>query len=121
MPNIYKTLMVAGSAAALAVAAPAFAQGEAPVIVEGGRPTAVVSYADLNLASNSGVATLNGRVSRAASNICVSNTRKDLSAHLAELNCFKSAMAGAKTQIDRAVADSRTQLASSGAIKVAAR
>ena len=42
---------------------------------EGGAPTAVVSYADLDLSSSAGLATLNGRISRAASSICTESGR----------------------------------------------
>ena len=103
------------------VAAPAFAQGESPVVVEGGVPTAVVSYADLDIGSPSGLATLNGRLHRAASRICFADGRTDLATRVAWSRCYESAMTGAKAQLDRAIADSKMQLASSGAIKVAAR
>jgi UrcA family protein len=103
------------------ISVPAFAQGENPVVVEGGRPTAIVSYADLDLGSSSGVATLNGRIYRAASHICVEDGRTDLATRLNYANCFNAALASAKVQIDRAVASESQRIASSGAIKVAAR
>jgi UrcA family protein len=106
---------------AVLVAVPAFAQGEGPVVVEGGVPTAIVSYADLDIGSASGLATLNGRISRAASNLCFEHTRKDIDRASFEARCFKSAMAGAKSQVDRALADRSLRLASNGSIKVAAR
>ena len=39
------------------IAVPAFAQGDSPVVVEGGVPTAIVSYADksMRLASNGAI------------------------------------------------------------------
>ena len=89
------------------ISVPAFAQGGKPVIVEGGRPTATVSYADLDLGSSTGVATLNGRIYRAAS--------------LNYESCFNAALASAKVQVDRAVTDKSQRIASSGAVKVAAR
>lgn len=103
------------------IAAPAFAQGESPVVVEGGVPTAVVSYADLDIGSSSGLATLNGRISRAASSLCFEGGRTDIARANFEARCFKTAMAGAKSQVDRALSDRSLRLASSGAIKVAAR
>jgi UrcA family protein len=107
--------------AAALVAAPALAQGESPVIVEGGVPTAIVSYADLDIGSKSGLATLNGRISRAASSLCFEGGRTDVARATFEARCFKSAMTGAKSQVDQALAGQSVRLASSGAIKVAAR
>ncbi len=103
------------------IATPALGQGEGPVVVEGGVPTAVVSYADLDIGSAQGLATLNGRISHAASNLCFETGHKDLDRATFEARCFRSALAGAKTQVDRAIADRNMQLASGGAIKVAAR
>ena len=34
------------------LAAPAYGQGQSPIVVEGGVPTAIVSYADLNIGSH---------------------------------------------------------------------
>lgn len=103
------------------MAVPALAQGESPVIVEGGLPTAVVSYADLDLSSTNGLATLNGRISRAASSICTESGRKELSRQLYEARCFKTAIESTKAQVERAVADMNQRVASIGTIKVAAR
>ena len=103
------------------VAAPAFAQGDSPVVVEGGVPTAIVSYADLDLSSGSGLATLNGRITRAASRLCLGNAHKDVDTKVFEARCFDTAMAGAKPQVERAIAEKSLQLASNGAIRVAAR
>jgi UrcA family protein len=107
------------AALAALIAAPGLAQGESPVIVEGGVPTAVVSYADLDLGSPSGLVTLNGRINSAASRLCHEGGRRDLSMQMHEARCFRTAIASAKPQIDRAIAG-RT-FASSGTIKVAAR
>jgi UrcA family protein len=103
------------------IAVPAFAQGESPVVVEGGVPTAIVSYADLDIGSSSGLATLNGRVTRAASRLCFDGAHKDVATKVGEERCFDTAMASAKPQIQRAIAEESLQLASKGAIKVAAR
>lgn len=101
------------------VAMPAFAQGENPVIVEGGAPTAVVSYADLDLSSQSGLATLNGRINSAASRLCHEGGRKDLPTQMYEARCLKTAIASARPQVERAIGGKA--FASSGTIKVAAR
>jgi len=103
------------------IAVPAFAQGDSPVVVEGGVPTAIVSYADLDIGSSSGLATLNGRISRAASRLCFDNAHRDVPTKALEARCFDTAMASAKPQVERAIADKSTSLASNGAIKVAAR
>jgi UrcA family protein len=103
------------------VAVPALAQGESPVVVEGGVPTAIVSYADLDIGSSSGLATLNGRITRAASRLCFDKAHKDVPTKVFEARCFDTAMASAKPQVERAMADETLRLASKGAIRVAAR
>jgi len=67
----------------LALATPAYAQNE-PVLIEGGLPVAVVSYADLNISSPAGRHVLEGRVSRAASDLCLENYRQSLSEFAAQ-------------------------------------
>ena len=101
------------------IAGPAIAQD--PVVVEGGAPTARVSYADLDLGSASGIATLNGRIHRAASRLCFEDGRTDIATRLNWTSCYKGALAQAKVQVDRAVADRTLRMASSGTIKIAAR
>ena len=108
-------------ALAALMAVPALAQGESPVIVEGGLPTAVVSYADLDLSSSNGLATLSGRISRAASRICTESGRKELRRQLSEARCFRTAIQSAQPQVERIAADSSERMASSGTIRVAAR
>jgi UrcA family protein len=103
------------------IAVPAFAQGESPVVVEGGVPTAIVSYADLDVRSSSGLATLNGRITRAASRLCFDDAHKDVATKAAEARCFDTAMTRAKPQVERAIAERTLRLASNGAIRVAAR
>jgi UrcA family protein len=107
--------------AALAFASPAFAQNE-PVVIEGGLPVARVSYADLNIGSAAGLRALEGRVTRAASGLCLENYKQTLSQFSAEQRCFSLAMAKARIDIDLAVARAGTQLASAAlTITVAAR
>ena len=72
-------------AALVLLGTPAFAQGDSPVVVEGGVPTAIVSYADLDISSSSGLATLNGRIARAASRLCTEDGRKDITKELFEI------------------------------------
>ena len=111
-------IAVAGLALA---ASPALAQNE-PVVIEGGLPTARVSYADLNISSPAGRHALEGRVTRAASGLCIENYRQTLTQFGAEQRCFSLAMAKARIDIDLAVARAGTALASTALIiTVAAR
>lgn len=108
------------AATVLVAAARAQAQDN-PIIVEGDIPVAVVSYADLNLASPAGRNALEGRVERAASSLCLENHRESVNQFLAQHNCFSFAMRKARIDIDQAVAFAGTPLASERMIKVAAR
>lgn len=95
---------------------------QSPILVESNVPTAIVSYADLNINNPAGLRTLNGRVQQAASNLCLSvSQRVSLDRWIAERGCYKSAMESAQRQIDRAVSDQATQQASRGIIRIAAR
>lgn len=82
------------------------ASAEPPVTVYGtSSPTARVSYADINLASSSGVDRLRNRVRAAASDICLEPVKDDLSVGLARKMCYRTAINDGFTQIDRLVAD----------------
>ncbi len=97
-------------------------RAQGPILVEGNVPTAIVSYADLNIANPAGLRALNGRVERAASGLCFSSgQRVSLDRWSAERGCYDFAIADAQRQIDRAVADEATRVASRGMIRVAAR
>ncbi|HVU29281.1 MAG TPA: UrcA family protein [Sphingomicrobium sp.] len=104
----------------LAIASPVFAQNE-PVVIEGSLPVAVVSYADLNISSPAGRHALEGRVTRAASALCLESYRQSLGESAAGQRCFSVAMGKARLDIDLAVARAGNQLASERTIKVAAR
>jgi len=101
-------------------AAPAIAQND-PVVVEGGLPTASVSYADLNIASPAGRHTLEGRVERAASALCLENQRVPIKDFMSGRHCFSLAMSKARIDIDLAAARAAPQLASERTIKVAVK
>lgn len=103
---------------ALMVAVPATAQPN-PILVEGGVPTASVSYADLDLSSPSGRARLEGRVARAASSLCAEDGRKPVEQETNERRCISTALAKARIDIDRAVANSGVRMASRSTITVA--
>jgi UrcA family protein len=109
---------------ALAGTALAATQGYAQsgdVIIEGGVPTAVVSYADLNLASPAGRLALDRRVDRAATGLCFEDRRAPVAELLAQRNCYSAALSRAQIDIQQAVARASNQLALQGSIKVAAR
>jgi UrcA family protein len=107
------------AAAAIAVATPALAQS--PVIVEGGVPTAIVSYADLDLTSAAGRLTLDRRANRAASDLCLDNRHMPLDEQIAQRQCFSVAMTKARIDIQQAVAHAGRQLAAEKTIRLAAR
>jgi UrcA family protein len=108
------------AAAALFGAAQAQSQSN-PIVVEGGVPTVTVSYADLNIAVPAGRKALEGRVTRAASALCIENHRAPLDELQGEHSCFSQALNRARADIDLAVSRARMQLASSGTIQIAAR
>jgi UrcA family protein len=108
------------TAAALFSATQAQAQSN-PIVVEGAVPTVTVSYADLNITASAGRRALEGRVTRAASALCLENRRASLGELQGEARCFSQALSRARADIDVAVSRARMQLASSGAILVAAK
>jgi UrcA family protein len=108
------------AAAALFGATQAGAQSN-PIVVEGSAPTVTVSYADLNISAAAGRQALEGRVSRAASALCLENLRASIGELQGQKRCFFQAMTRARADIGLAVSRARMQLASSGTIQIAAR
>jgi UrcA family protein len=81
-----------------------------------------VSYADLNLASEEGVATLNARIRWAARSICDTRQSGILREVLAERACMREAMAGVSPKVELAVARfERQQYARTKFIELASR
>ena len=117
---MFKALIACGAFAVCAAAFPA-AAAQAPIVVEGGYPTEAVSYADLDLSLPGGRATLDGRVARAASALCMEGGHKPVENQVAERRCLSVALAKARADIDKAVADATVRLASRSTIIVAAR
>jgi UrcA family protein len=83
----------------------------APVIIEARRPPAAqevltesVSFADLNISSEAGLRTLNGRIRAAANRVCESNDPEPLRANMESLSCYRKAMSDSFGQIDRFLA-----------------
>ena len=68
------------------------------------RVSAVVRYADLDLASQAGVDALHGRVHRAATRICVDPNLQPLTFRQAGLDCRDDAIASAQDQVAAAIA-----------------
>lgn len=90
-----------------------------PVVVEGSSaPTAQVSYSDLNLASASGIATLHGRIRRAAEGLCRSPGVRPLGERLAADACIESAIAGTADQVRQALASYGSDRPAVGAVLV---
>lgn len=116
----YRNLIVSGLAAS-ALSIPSIAAAQAPIIVEGQYPTAVVSFADLNLASASGVSTLNGRIRRAAESVCVDNNVRGVGEEMAQRGCISFALNHARGQMERAIALYGTSQLASRTITVAGR
>ena len=110
------TKIIAALAAALAtsgtVAFPAY-------VAEGGKVSAV-SYADLDLASADGAASLKKRVERAARDVCTFEGDRSLDGAMEAKACAKVATARAMPQVELALAKAGTQLADNGRITVAA-
>ena len=97
-----------------------FAQGR-PVVVTGEiRPTAVVSYADLNLNHEDGVQHLFRRVRQAATGLCMDPGRIAIKETLEGWACRDDAIAGAQDQVDSAInSSSRQSFAAAQTITVA--
>ena len=110
------TLIAFGLGAGIASAQP-------PVTVYGTTaPSARVSYADINLASAHGVATLQNRVRGAASDICLAPVREDLSVSTARTMCYRTAVKDGYSQIDQLVSEKLAGKASlASAITISAR
>ena len=93
-----KTLTLLAAAAAV-FAAPASAESLSADIVQ-----TEVSYADLNLSSVAGRATLEGRVRGAVRSVCGSIQGPSTAEHERHQKCRSSALAGANAQVDEVLA-----------------
>ena len=86
------------------------AAAEPPMIVEA-QPNvrqASVPYADLNLSSVKGREALEARVRRAAAQLCIPPGTEQLWFKMEGKRCFNEALAGARPQIEQAVANFNT-------------
>jgi len=110
--------VLAMSVTSLVFATPSFAQDQIEVRAE----SAQVSYADLNIGSAAGLATLRQRVRGAASTLCRPNLPGITGERIRRYRCFRAAIASARPQIDAAVARrAAAQLAAARAITITAR
>ena len=99
------------------------ASAQQPVTVYGSTaPTARVSYADINLASDRGVEKLQNRVRAAASGLCLEPGWEDLAVSTARTMCYRTAVHDGLSQIDQLVAEKMAGKASLvSAILISAR
>ena len=81
----------------ISVETPGFTQ---PIIIENaGPPTAIVSFADLNMQSNAGRETLDRRIRRAADMLCHEPGKTDLDRLADQRDCYRTAMDSARLQV----------------------
>lgn len=92
------------------VVVPSTVLAQGSIVVTGEpRPTATVSYADLNLRSEDGVGNLKHRVRRAANQLCLEHRVPTIGARLAGRVCRDDALAGAQGQIAAAINNAGSQ------------
>ncbi len=94
-----KTLISIALTASALIAAPAVAQSPAAVVTQ-----TTVSYADLNLSSAAGRATLDSRIKGAARSVCGSPKAATLAEHNSINACRDGAISGANAQIEQVLA-----------------
>lgn len=88
-----------------------------PIIIEDTAPTAVVSFADLNLQSTAGRQALDRRVRHAADDLCFEAGHFDLDRLSETRECYRAALSSAQLQIrafDRASTAAGAMIAVSG-------
>ena len=96
----------------LSVAGTAFAQP--PVVVtRETAPSAIVSYADLNIWSDAGQKRLVNRIRAAATDICFESNKVDVKVAVAQHACFKTALGSGLKQMHMATAARPGTLATS--------
>jgi UrcA family protein len=70
-------------------------------------PSVIVHYDDLNLATNSGAATLDRRISNAARQVCGEPDGRDLVQYQAHVACRTTALNAAHAQVEVMLASAR--------------
>jgi UrcA family protein len=104
--------------AALAAAAPAVAD---PAAHEDAPPTAVVSYADLDIGTSAGLAALQRRIDGAANRLGDGHGRTTLQTQAVERRCLSAALASGRIGVEQALAHRASRLASRAEMRVSAR
>lgn len=107
-------IALAAAMTTAAFAPAAYAMDETVVEANTVRPVAHVKYADLNLATDAGVKSLNDRVRRAATKMCFEKGSRDLRNELAGYACRDTAISSAAPQITAAINNAGTQVAANG-------
>ena len=126
--KIIQIIAAVGLAASMTVP-PAAAAAQQERVVTGPRDagaldgrqlvTAVVPYGDLNLANPDGVRTLNARVYRVATRLCISGYPEPVALRQDGIRCRDGAVAGAQDQIAEAI--SRRSSFAGASLTLAAR
>lgn len=118
MPVKAMAAVLAMSVTSLVFATPSLAQDR----IEVRAVSIAVSYADLNLANEAGVAALEGRVRGAANQLCQPSVANGAAERVQRHRCYVTAVRNARPQIDAAVARrAQTQLAAARTIAITAR
>jgi UrcA family protein len=98
--------------AMLVVTGTAFAQP--PVVVtRDTAPSAIVSYADLNIWSDAGQERLVNRIRAAATDICFESNKVEVKVAVAQHSCFNTALGSGLKQMNMAIAARPGTLATS--------
>jgi UrcA family protein len=96
-----KKILIAACVALLGSASTA----QPPVVItKSPAPFKVVSYADLNLASQSGQERLSNRIRSAARDLCFENNIEEVKFAAARRHCFDAAMTDAFRQMNEVIA-----------------
>jgi UrcA family protein len=77
------------------------------VVMKTAGPTRVVSFADLNLASEAGQERLGSRIRAAASELCYEDNIEELKFTIARHHCYSAAVDDAYNQMSAAIAQAR--------------
>jgi UrcA family protein len=104
--------------AAFAASTSAAAQ---PIVVEADVPTATISYADLNVQSSAGRASLERRVRQAAESLCVDRNVRDVHRTALGLTCVSHAIASANPQIQQIAANGTARDLATATIVISAK
>jgi UrcA family protein len=80
--------------------------------------TRSVSFADLNLSTNEGEAELEQRIKRAAEDICIERSDRDLLQQLLAHDCYKAAVADGTQQMRNIIASNGIASAAAATIMI---